>query len=107
MTLEVLVEPRGIKFLAEFDVSVPAPQARRCRIVVTPGGRGARPTEVALDLVEYRRPTDRAASYHQASGACRFEAGGGGSGIHDVTVSNHRDVDCLDDLANLLPIGCA
>ena len=65
-----------------------------------------RPSQISFDIVEGGRSADSTAADHQTCGACRIEAGDGRSGINDVAVRDDWDVDGLDDLTNLLPIGC-
>ena len=103
--LQILVLLRRIEFVTEFHISLPAPQSGYCGVIVTPRGCLVRPSQISLDLVENGGSADSPTANHQTCGACRIEAGDGRGGIDDIAVRDDWDVNGLDDLANLLPIG--
>ena len=65
------------------------------------------PAQITLDFVEHGRSADGSATNHQASGPSCLQALCCSDCVDHIAVGDNRDVDCLGDVTNLLPIGLA
>ena len=65
------------------------------------------PAQITLDLVEHGRSADGSAANHQASGPSCLQALCCSDCVDHIAVGDDRDVNGLDDVPNLLPVGLA